>query len=305
MQKLFFRVFGVAGTCLAVYLYIGAPSFPTPDKLLILSLFLGMIFGQAIELTKRLLPFVLLLAVYDFFRGFADYLNTNVNYMFMPIADKLLFFGTLPTKALQDVFWAGTVQWYDYFLYVMYMMHYVFPVLLAVVVWKKWPQHYWRMITAFVLVSFAGFATFALFPAAPPWMATQAGVIEPIRRVSTDIWYALGVQDFPSLYTQISPNAVAAVPSLHAAYATMICMFVFFLTKSRWRYISLIYPAAIYFGTVYMGEHYVIDEILGAAFGAAAFYASAPAWAYVRKYARAGRKAYRQRRLALAFDREE
>lgn len=52
-------------------------------------------------------------------------------------------------------------------------------------------------------------------------------------------------------------------------------LFVFDLfKKSRWKYLSLSYPIFIYFGTVYQGEHYAIDEILGGVYAVGAFYAA-------------------------------
>jgi membrane-associated phospholipid phosphatase len=146
--------------------------------------------------------------------------------------------------------------------------------------------HYWRFVTTYLLVSFAAFITFLAYPAAPPWMASDTGRIEPITRISSDVWYALGVHDFPSLYNEIAPNAVAAMPSLHAAYATLFALFVIRLFKSRWRYLALIHPAFIFFGTVYMGEHYAIDEIAGIAYGLAAYFAAPHGLRYIKKVGR-------------------
>jgi membrane-associated phospholipid phosphatase len=123
-----------------------------------------------------------------------------------------------------------------------------------------------------MVVSFAGFLTFLAFPAAPPWMASNLGYIPDISRISSDVWFALGVNDFPSLYNQISPNPVAAVPSLHAAYATLFALFIFdMFRRSRYKYLSLLYPALIYVGTVYQGEHYAIDELLGGLYAVGAY----------------------------------
>lgn len=266
------RLIGIVGTIACVVLYLLTPSFPTPDKLLVLGVFLGMAFSQAIEVLKRFFPFVAILLVYESFRGIADDLNTKVDFTILPAADKLLFFGELPTAWLQQYLWNGSVRWYDFALYIPYMLHFVLPLALAVAVWKLMDQHYWRLITAYVVVSFAGFFTFLLFPASPPWMASDLGYIEPIYRISSDVWFALGVHDFPSLYNEIAPNPVAAMPSLHAAYATLFALFVIALFKSRWRYVSMIYPAMIYFGTVYQGEHYVIDELAGGLYAVGAFY---------------------------------
>lgn len=211
---------------------------------------------------KRFVPFVSLLLVYESFRGLAHQLNNHVNYLWMPHIDRTLF-GVLPTSWLQQHWWHGQVQWYDFAFYVFYMLHFVFPLALAVIVWKVRDNYYWQYVANYIVLSFAGFLTYLLFPAAPPWMASDKGLIEPITRVSSSVWYALGIQDFPSVYNKIAPNPVAAVPSLHAAYATLFVLFVHTLFGKKWALLAMIYPLMIWAGTVYQGEHYAIDAILG------------------------------------------
>lgn len=266
------RLLGVLGTLACVILFALKPSFPTPDKILVLLTFVFMALGQARELWKRFVPFVGLLLVYESFRGLVPYLNSNVNYGFMPAADKLLFFGHLPTKLLQNMLWHGHVSWYDFVFYGAYMLHFVLPFALAVLIWQRRDKEYWRYVTTFLFVSFMGFLTFLAFPAAPPWMASEKGFIEPITRVSSAVWNAFGIHDFPSVYNRISPNPVAAVPSLHAAYATLVCIFVWRLFGKKWGRLALVYPILIYVGTVYQGEHYMIDELIGGLYAVIAFF---------------------------------
>lgn len=266
--------FGLVSTIVAIVIFVREPSWPTPDKILIFATLVCLIFRQAKEMLKRFVPFVGLLLVYESFRGIVPYLNDNVSYMWMPEVDKFMFGGTLPTAWLQAQLWNGQTQWYDFVLYLTYMLHFVLPFVLAFVVWKLFESQYWRYATAFLAVSFMGFLTFLIVPAAPPWMASDLGYIEPIDRISSSVWSALGVHDFPSVYNKISPNPVAAVPSLHAAYATLFAIFAIKLFKSRWRWLAIIYPAFIYFGTVYQGEHYLIDELLGGLYAVGAYCAS-------------------------------
>lgn len=270
MRKHLSEIVGVLGVIACVFIYLQAPSWPTPDKLLVLLTFVFMIFKKGVALLKRLSPFVVLLLVYESFRGLVPHLNGNVNILWMPGVDVALF-GTLPTITLQNWLWNGQVQWYDFVIYIVYMLHFVLPVGLALLVWRLRPQHYWRVIASFIVLSFAGFLTFLAFPAAPPWMAARDGHIPPITRVSSEVWASLGVKDFPSVYNKISPNPVAAVPSLHAAYATLLAVIVITLFRSKWRYLILVYPVIIYFGTVYQGEHYVVDALAGIVYAGLAY----------------------------------
>lgn len=275
----------IGGIATLVYLviFIRTPSFPTPDKLLVFATFVAMAFGQARALLKRFVPFVVLLLVYESFRGLVPGLNTRVNYMWMPAVDELMFLGHLPTKLLQDVWWHGQVMWYDFVFYGAYTLHFVLPFALAVLVWKKLEKHYWHVITAYLLLSFAGFLTYLAFPAAPPWLASDKGLIEPITRVSSYVWAAFGVHDFPSVYNKISPNPVAAVPSLHAAYSILFALYATRLFRSKWVHLAWIYPALIWVGTVYMGEHYLIDAILGGMYAVAAYFAAPPVVRFLEK----------------------
>lgn len=281
MPLKFFQIVGVLGTATLLSIFIASPSFPTPDKIFILLCFVFMIFGRGLALLKRLAPFVVLLLVYELFRGIADGLNTRVEYQWMIDADRWLFGGTLPTTTLQNWLWNGQVQWYDFFLYAFYILHFVLPVALALLVWKYREKFYWKYVTSFVVVCFLGFFTFVAFPAAPPWMASDEAKIEPITRISSDVWFAMGIRDFPSFYSKISPNPVAAVPSLHAAFATLFTIWIFKLFRWRWGALSLIYPLSIYFGTVYQGEHYAIDEIIGAGYAFFAYFLTMWAFWYI------------------------
>ncbi len=264
------QLVGVAGTLTSIYIFIRDPSFPTPDKLVIFLTFVFLIFRQAKEMLKRLLPFVALLLVYESFRGIADQLNTRVNYTLPPDFD-ISVFGRLPTATLQDWLWRGHTSWYDIALYIPYMLFFVVPLGVALLVWKTREKHYWRVVATYLSVFFGAFLTFLLFPAAPPWMASQLHYIEPITRVSSSVWFSLGIHDFPSVYNHIAPNPVAAVPSLHMAIPVLTSIFIFKLYGRRWGWLSLIYPLVIGFGVVYEGEHYVFDVLAGTLYAFAGY----------------------------------
>lgn len=268
----YFRLIGLLGVITCLVLFIRTPSFPTPDKLLVFLTFGFMMFGRGKALLLRLGPFVGLLLVYESFRGLVPKLNHRVEYHWMIWADDHLFGGSLPTTTLQHWLWHGHIQWYDFIFYLVYMLHFVLPMSLALLIWKYRDQFYWQYIASLLSLSFAGFITFLLFPAAPPWLAMDKHVIISVTRISSQVWLALGIHDFPSLYNTLSPNPVAAVPSLHAAYATLFLIFVYKLFDKRWAALASLYPLLIYVGTVYQGEHYAIDEIIGAVYAVGTYF---------------------------------
>lgn len=267
-QEKILRLVGVAGSAGIIAYYSFHPTWPTVDKLFVLSIFIFLSIGQAKELIKRFLPFVVLLLSYESLRSIATKINDNVSYEWMIAVDELLF-GKLPTIKLQEWLWGGSITWLEISLYLTYMLHFVLPWILAIAIWKKRDKYYWKYIGSLLVLSYAGFITFVLMPAAPPWLASEEGIIEPIRRISTDVWSAFGIEDSVSFYNKLSPNKVAAVPSLHAGYATLLAIYTSKLFKSKWSKCAWIYPALIYFGSVYMGEHYVIDMLIGSLYAVA------------------------------------
>jgi membrane-associated phospholipid phosphatase len=242
-----------------------------------------MIFDQALEALKRFSPFIALILIYESFRSIADQLNSHVDYLFAPHLDKLIF-GNLPTVYLQDWLWQGRTSWYDFVLYLPYFLHFIIPLGLGIIIWKTRAKEFWRVMNTFVVVAFASFLTFLLFPAAPPWLASQNHYIQPIARISSDVWHSLGIHDFPSVYNHISPNPVAAIPSLHAAWATLLPIFIYKLYGRRWAALAAIYPLLIYIGTVYEGEHYAADILIGIIYALLAYIVTPPLMAAGHKF---------------------
>jgi len=279
------QIVGVLGALTYLGFFIHEPSFPTPDKLLIFLSFIFMIFRQALPMLKRLLPFVGLLLVYESFRSLIDSLNEHVNFSLAPAIDRHLF-GDLPTETLQRWWWHGHVQWYDFAFYIPYMLFFALPLGLAILVWKTRESQYWRGVGTFLVLFFSGFATFLIFPAAPPWLASDQHYIQPITRISSDVWAAMGVHNFPSFYNHLSPNAVAALPSLHAACATLFAIFIFKLYGRRWGLVASIYPLLIYVGVVYQGEHYAFDVLVGIVYAIAAYLLAPPVGRLLRRRVR-------------------
>jgi membrane-associated phospholipid phosphatase len=89
------------------------------------------------------------------------------------------------------------------------------------------------------------------------------------------IWAHVPIQNFDSLFTHgvKFANNVAAVPSLHAAYALLVTLYLWRISPAWTRPLLVLYPPAMAFALVYAGEHYVVDCIAGWAYAAAVFVA--------------------------------
>jgi hypothetical protein len=222
------------------------------------------------------LPFALILWAYDLLRGMADDLWFEPYFLPQLRADEIIAGGTAPTVWLQERLWqgAGALQWYDYATWGVYVSYFLSTYLVAAALWFFAPSRFRRYVAVVSLLALMGFATYALFPAAPPWMASETGHLEPTTRTVGYVWSEIPIAHFNSLFERGSQyaNPVAAVPSLHAAYTLLIVLFLW-RWAGRLRALLALYPLAMAFALVYMAEHYVVDILLGWVYAVFAFWA--------------------------------
>jgi len=88
------------------------------------------------------------------------------------------------------------------------------------------------------------------------------------------VWPHVPVAAYGNIFEggQHYANNVAAMPSLHAAYALLVVLFLWRLSPWWVRPLLALYPPAMAFSLVYGGEHYVVDCIAGWAYAAFAFF---------------------------------
>ncbi|HZG35992.1 MAG TPA: phosphatase PAP2 family protein [Gaiellaceae bacterium] len=224
--------------------------------------------GWARGVLVEWLPFALVLWAYDLLRGRADGLLFDAYVRPQLEADRLLF-GDVPSVWLQERLWhgPGDVRWYDYAAWGVYVSYFVAPYVLAGALWFFDRARFRRYVGTFALLAFMGFATFALFPAAPPWLASESGALEPTTRAMWVVAGEVPVLDFAALFERGGDyaNPVAAVPSLHGAYTLLFTIFVWRYDR-RARPLLALYPFAMTFALAYGAEHYVIDVLAGFAY---------------------------------------
>jgi hypothetical protein len=223
-------------------------------------------------------PFALILLAYDLLRGYADGLLLPAHVTPQIDADKVLAAGSVPTVWLQRHLWDGAahLHWYDYATWGVYVTHFFATLTLAFVLWVQRSPLFRRYVAAVSLLAAAGFTTYVLFPAVPPWMASEDGDLPPTARLVKLIWRHVPIAHFRLLFEKGSryANDVAAIPSLHAAYALLITLVLWRAARRPvWRVVLVAYPLAMTFALVYSAEHYVIDCVIGWIYAVLAFVA--------------------------------
>jgi hypothetical protein len=211
-------------------------------------------------------PIFVGLALYLMTMSAVPDLGMKVHYTPQIDADRVLGFGTLPTTWLQSHLYGGGTGPLEVFSLAMYASHFLAPLILAFLLWAFWERRgFAELLFGILAVSILGDITFLFAPTAPPWLAAQHGLIEPVQPILRDALYAVHLDSLASQKGDASSyNIVAAIPSLHAAWP-VICLLV--IRKYRlpgWLFAAqLAITIGVVFAIVYMGEHYLIDAIVG------------------------------------------
>ena len=189
------------------------------------------------------------------------------------VADRVLGLGELPSLRLQRALarqGPDGAEW---------------RALDRVLVWAHWS---WFMVPhgslAYILVRHptrfprAAVMTYAVFdigasfywlaPTAPPWYAASAAIDgqdrPAVRRMMVEYGEHFWRDGWGSLYSVFGGNPLAAMPSLHFATSLMAALLLAELGPVAGA-LGFSYAAALGFALVYLGEHYLVDLLAGAA----------------------------------------
>jgi hypothetical protein len=224
---------------------------------------------RLVRLLADWLPLAAVLLAYDRSRGMADGFGVRVHAAGPAAVDRWLGGGVLPTVWLQQHWQAA---WWEALASLVYCSHFVVTPVVLGVLWVRDRARWARYARLVIALSLAGLLTYAVFPAAPPWLAAKEGVVEPVARLSGAGWHVLGLPRAGALLAsgQGQVNEVAAIPSLHTAFAVLVCLVVLPLTRWLWLRALLVgYAVLMPVVLVWAGEHYVVDTVLGALYAGA------------------------------------
>jgi membrane-associated phospholipid phosphatase len=129
---------------------------------------------------------------------------------------------------------------------------------------------------SFLLVNVMGFATYFIYPAAPPWWVTAHGLgatpvrVLPAPAATVRFDALLGIHLFQNVYEN-GIDVFGSYPSLHVSYPFLSMVLAFRYPELRWARV----PAALFFlltclAAVYLQHHYVTDVVLGIVYAAVA-----------------------------------
>lgn len=181
-------------------------------------------------------------------------------------ADRLIGGGALPSVRLQRALAGlGRRNVIDRFLSWVHWSWFIEPHAALAWILARDPEHFARSARQMSAVYDLGCVVYAAAPTAPPWWASREGYTdEKVRRIMEEVGEEEWGRLWPVLYDTLGGNPWAAMPSLHFATSLMAALLLAEAgpvhATAGWAY-----AGALGFALVYLGEHYVIDLLVGAA----------------------------------------
>jgi membrane-associated phospholipid phosphatase len=180
--------------------------------------------------------------------------------------DRVLGAGELPTVRLQKALAGlGRRNALDRFLSWVHWAWFLEPHGALAWILARHPEHFARSARQMSAVFDLGCAVYMSVPTAPPWWAWEEGYTDAkVRRIMVEVGEEEWGRAWPVLYDTLGGNPWAAMPSLHFATSLMAALLLAETGPvegiAGWAYVG-----ALGVALVYLGEHYVIDLLAGAA----------------------------------------
>lgn len=212
-------------------------------------------------------------------RGVADDLSPlPVHAEDLRALEEWMFFGATPSLVLQRaLFVPGTVSLVDHASFAVYASYFFAPYLVAFGVWLAKPALVRRLAHLLVLLFMVSAVFHFLAPTVPPWLVPADRDTQVHK-----ILYVVATSALPETYDTVykgigGSNPIAAMPSVH--FAVTFMLFLFTIGKARyWTVLGALYSAAMVWALVYLGEHYVVDCIVGGLVAWAVWYGYERMW---------------------------
>ena len=188
-----------------------------------------------------------------------------------PIAiDRALGLGTPPTLRLQRAFSApGAINRFERVLVWCHWMWFVVPHLSLAYVWWRTPDRFPSAAVRMYAVFDLGAVFYWAVPTAPPWWAAEQGRLDDrqslrVRRMMIEYGEQFWGDRWGGLYDVLGGNPLAAMPSLHFATSIMGAHLLSEVGPVPGA-VGWTYAGTLGLALVYLGEHYAVDLIAGAA----------------------------------------
>ena len=242
-------------------------------------------------------------AAYKFPHDDPDAQEARMHVDYPIVADRVLGLGELPTLRLQRTLarqGPGGPEWstLDRVLVWTHWTWFMVPHGSLAYIFLRDPRRFARAAVLTYAVFDIGASFYWLAPTAPPWYVASRGGQDSnasgrdsmahgngVRRMMVEYGELFWRDGWGPLYSVFGGNPLAAMPSLHFATSLMAALLLAELGPVAGAF-GFTYVTALGFALVYLGEHYVVDLLAGAALTAAVRRLEGPAGPLVARVGR-------------------
>jgi membrane-associated phospholipid phosphatase len=209
------------------------------------------------------------IAAYEMPHDDPERLASRAHLRYPMVADRMLGLGVTPTVRLQQAFSVpGQVNRFERTLVFCHWIWFLVPHGSLAYVLVRRPEQFARSAVRMYAVFDIGAVFYWAMPTAPPWWASAKG-LQPeraveVRRMMVEYGPEFWGDLWKPLYDVLGGNPLAAMPSLHFA-TSLMAAHVLSDTGPVAGAIGWAYAGTLGLALVYLGEHYLVDLIGGAA----------------------------------------
>jgi len=203
-----------------------------------------------------------------------DAQRRRVHIDYPALADRVLGLGELPSVRLQRRLARSgktLVDWsaLERLLVWAHWSWFIVPHGSLIYILRRHPTRFPRAAVLTYAVFDIGASVYWLLPTAPPWYAAelaseQGSSTQAVRRMMVEYGELFWRDRWGSLYSVFGGNPLAAMPSLHFATSVMAALLLAEVGPVAGA-LGVGYTATLGFALVYLGEHYAVDLLGGAA----------------------------------------
>jgi hypothetical protein len=209
------------------------------------------------------------LAAYELPHDNPERLEQRVHVRYPIIADRVLGLGVPPTLRLQRLSTPGEVNRFERVLVWCHWLWFFVPHTSVLYVMLRRPEQFDGAASRMYAVFNTGAVFYWAIPTAPPWWAAAHGHFgdgetAKVRRMMIEYGERFWQDRWEALYDVLGGNPLAAMPSLHFATSLMAAHLLADVDPVAGA-VGTTYAAMLGLALVWLGEHYAVDLLAGAA----------------------------------------
>ena len=131
-----------------------------------------------------------------------------------------------------------------------------FAVVIGCLIWVYiWHRRQYPQVRTTLVLFTAGALLIQFVPVAPPRMLPHAGMVDTAVRYGQSVYGSVA---------GFNADQLSAMPSVHVGWSLLAALVIVEVSRSRWRWLALTYPALTLLAVVVTANHYWMDGIAAA-----------------------------------------